>query len=54
MFGGGKEAVKPQRLRVVVKGNASKTQVSVQTAEGAVDNSEQARTIIGKLIEQLK
>ena len=54
MFGGGKEAVKPQRLRVAVKGDAAKTQVSVQTAEGAVDNSEQARTIIGKLIEQLK
>lgn len=54
MFGGGKNAVKPQRLRVVVKGNGPKTQVSVQTADGAVDNSEQARTIIGKLVDQLK
>ncbi len=54
MFGGGKDAVKPQRLRVVVKANGAKTQVSVQTADGTVDNSEQARTIIGKLIDQLK
>ncbi len=54
MFRGGKDAVKPQRLRVVVKASGPKTQVSVQTAEGAVDNSEQARTIVGKLIDQLK
>ena len=51
---GGKDAAKPQRLRVVVKGNGPTTQVSVQTADGTVDNSEQARTIIGKLIDQLK
>jgi outer membrane protein assembly factor BamC len=54
MFGGGKDAVKPQRLRVVVKANGPKTQVSVQTADGTVDNSDQARTIIGRLIDQLK
>ena len=54
IFGGGKDAVKPQRLRVVVKANGPKTQVNVQTADGTVDNSEQARTIIGKLIDQLK
>ena len=54
MFGGGKDAVKPQRLRVVVKANGLKTQVNVQTADGTVDNSEQARTIIGRLIDQLK
>ena len=54
IFGGGKDAVKPQRLRVVVKANGPKTQVNVQTADGTVDNSEQARTIIGRLIDQLK
>jgi len=54
MFGGGKDASKPQRLRVVVKASGAKTQVSVQTADGTVDNSEQARTIIGRLIDQLK
>ena len=54
MFGGGKDAVKPQRLRVVVKASGPKTQVNVQTADGTVNNSEQARTIIGKLIDQLK
>ncbi len=54
MFGGGKEGAKPQRLRVVVKANGAKTQVSVQTADGAVDNGEQARTIIGRLVDQLK
>ena len=54
MFGGGKDAAKPQRLRVVVKASGPQTQVSVQTADGTVDNSEQARTIIGRLIDQLK
>jgi outer membrane protein assembly factor BamC len=54
LFGGGKAAAKPQRLRVMVKANGPKTQVSVQTTEGVADNSEQARTIIGKLIDQLK
>ena len=54
LVGGGKDAVKPQRLRVVVKGNGPTTLVCVQTADGTVDNSEPARTIIGKLIDQLK
>ena len=54
MFGGGKDVSRPQRLRVVVKASGPKTQVSVQTADGTVDNSEQARTIIGRLVDQLK
>ena len=53
MFGGDKE-VKPQRLRVVVKAGGTKTQVSVQTSDGAADNSEAARTVIGKLIDEVK
>ena len=53
IFGGDKE-VKPQRLRVVVKAGGAKTQVSVQTSDGAADNSEAARTVIGKLIDEVK
>jgi len=53
LLGGDKE-VKPQRLRVVVKAGGAKTQVSVQTSDGAADNSEAARTVIGKLIDEVK
>ena len=51
---GGDKDVKPQRLRVVVKAGGAKTQVSVQTSDGAADNSEAARTVIGKLIDEVK
>jgi outer membrane protein assembly factor BamC len=53
LFSSDKE-VRPQRLRVVVKSAGSKTQVSVQNSEGSADNSEAARTVIGKLIGELK
>ncbi|HOB95582.1 MAG TPA: outer membrane protein assembly factor BamC [Aquabacterium sp.] len=55
LFGGGKDNVRPQRVRVLVKSQgAASTSVAVQTADGAPDNSEQARTIIGKLIDELR
>lgn len=55
LFGGGKDNVRPQRVRVLVKSlGAASTNVVVQTADGAPDNSEQARTIIGKLIDELR
>ncbi len=54
LFGGGKEAARPQRVRVLVKADGAKTTVSVQTADGNPDNSEQARTIIGKLQDEMR
>ena len=54
LFGGGKEAARPQRVRVLVKANGTKTNVTVQTADGNPDNSDQARTIIGKVIDELR
>ena len=53
-FGGDKDNARPQRVRVLVKAAGNKSMVTVQTADGAADNSEQARTIIGKLIDQMK
>jgi outer membrane protein assembly factor BamC len=54
LFGGGKESARPQRVRVLVKANGASTAVTVQTADGNPDNSEQARTIIGKLIDEMR
>ncbi len=54
LFGGEKDAARPQRVRVVVKANGAKTSVTVQGADGSPDNSAQARTIVGKLIDELK
>ncbi|WP_137731459.1 outer membrane protein assembly factor BamC [Pseudaquabacterium pictum] len=54
LFGGDKEAARPQRVRVLVKASGAKSQVTVQTADGNPDNSPQARTIVGKLIDELK
>ena len=54
LFGGAKEAARPQRVRVLVKANGAKTTVAVQTADGNADNSEQARTIIGKLQDEMR
>jgi outer membrane protein assembly factor BamC len=53
LFGGDKD-VRPQRLRVLVKAEGAGTRVSVQTADGVADNSEQARAIIGKLANELR
>lgn len=55
LFGGAKDTQRPQRVRVLVKSTAAAvTNVAVQTSDGAPDNSEQARTIIGKLIDELR
>ena len=54
LFGGDKDTARPQRVRVLVKATGAKTQVTVQTADGNPDNSLQARTIVGKLIDELK
>lgn len=54
LFGGDKDTARPQRVRVLVKASGAKTQVTVQSADGNPDNSLQARTIVGKLIDELK
>ena len=55
LFGGGKDDTRPQRVRVLVKSTGAKTtNVTVQTADGSPDNSEQARTIIAKLMDELR
>ena len=54
LFSGDKDSARPQRVRVLVKATGNKSMVTVQSADGAADNSEQARTIIGKLIDQMK
>ena len=54
LFGGDKDAAKPQRYRVLVKANGAKSQVTVQNSQGAADNSEAARQIIGRLVDDLK
>jgi outer membrane protein assembly factor BamC len=55
LFGGGKDDTRPQRVRVLVKSTGAKsTNVTVQTSDGAPDNSEQARTIIAKLMDELR
>ena len=54
LFGGDKDNARPQRVRVLVKAAGAKTQVTVQSADGNPDNSLQARTIVGKLIDELK
>ncbi len=53
LFSGDKES-RAQRLRVQVKADGAKTLVTMQTADGATDNGEAARAIIGKLMDEIK
>ena len=54
LFSSEKDAAKPQRYRVLVKANGSKSQVTVQNNLGAPDDSEAARQIVGRLIDDLR
>ena len=54
LFSSDKDAAKPQRYRVLVKANGAKSQVTVQNNLGAPDNSEAARQIVGRLIDDLR
>ena len=54
LFSGGKDAAKPQRYRVLVKADGTKSQVTVQNNLGAPDDSEAARQIVGRLIDDLR
>lgn len=53
LFGGGKDAVRPQRVRLLVKASGNKSVVTVQSGDGAADNSESARIIIGKISDEI-
>ena len=54
LFSSDKDAGKLQRYRVLVKANGAKSQVTVQNNLGAPDNSEAARQIVGRLIDDLR
>ena len=54
LFSGDKDGAKPQRYRVLVKANGAKSQVTVQNNLGAPDDSEAARQIVGRLIDDLR
>ena len=54
LFGGDKDGAKLQRYRVLVKGDGGKSQVTVQNSQGAPDDGDAARQIIGRLIDDLK
>ncbi len=53
LFGGGKDAARPQRVRLLVKASGNKSVVTVQSGDGAADNSESARIIIGKIGDEI-
>ena len=50
---GATDGARPQRVRLLVKSSGNASVVTVQGSDGAVDNSEVARTIIGKLGEEI-
>ena len=54
LFSSDKDGAKPQRYRVLVKANGSKSQVTVQNNQGAPDDSQAARQIVGRLIDDLR
>jgi outer membrane protein assembly factor BamC len=54
LFSGGKDAARPQRLRVLVKAAGTKSVVSVQNSAGVADEGDVARQIIGKLTDELR
>ncbi len=53
LFKGDSEA-RPQRYRVQVKASGAKSQVSVHDSRGEADNSEPARQIVARLIDELR
>lgn len=53
LFSAGSDAAKPQRLRVLVKSSGNASEVSVQSSDGSADTGETARTIIGKLRDEI-
>ena len=49
-----KDGAKPQRYRVLIKANGAKSQVTVLNNLGVPDDSEAARQIEGRLIDDLR
>ena len=54
LFSNDKDALRPQRYRVLVKAAGAKSLVSVQNSSGAADDSAVARQIIGRLTDELR
>ena len=50
----GKDDNRPQRYRVLVKAAGDKSRVTVQNSQGNVDDSEPARQIVGRLVDELR
>ena len=53
-FSSDKDGAKPQRYRVLIKANGAKSQVTVLNNLGVPDDSEAARQIEGRLIDDLR
>ena len=49
-----KDGAKPQRYRVLIKANGAKSQVTVLNNLGVPDDSESARQIVGRVIDDLR
>ena len=54
LFSGDKDALRPQRYRVLVKAAGAKSLVSVQNSAGTADDGAVARQIIGRLTDELR
>ena len=54
LFSSDKDALRPQRYRVLVKAAGAKSLVSVQNSAGTADDSAVARQIIGRLTDELR
>ncbi len=54
LFSNDKDPALAQRYRVLVKATGAKSLVTVQNSQGQVDNSDVARQIVGRLIEELR
>ena len=54
LFSSDKGAGNPQRYRIAVKRAGEKTQVAVQSSQGAPENSETGQRIVALLVEELK
>ncbi len=54
LFGGGDSAAPLQRFRVAVKTAGDKTQISVQTSQGAPEAGEAGQRIVALLVDELK
>ena len=54
LFSSDKNAGNPQRYRIAVKRAGEKTQVAVQSSQGAPENGEVGQRIVALLVDELK